>query len=527
MTKGSGINYFIDQVGVSDLVKVFYTFESGQTYVPSVSGGNSLYSGLVNGNTSVFWQKPGSGFFSGTYLTVNGFESDSFLNLFSFEVFSTGKQLICSNLDDTSGYEIGLNDAHKAYFRSRLNGVDVYATSNANISSKNLISVGYVTNNVEIGYYNFNSKKFETESFNQSFGNVKSNKQFVIGSGFTGYIDYFLNFDLFLSSDSLSQIASGWAFIPTGYTYQTEEICTQKITGYAPINYIKTGFVGYSGSILAADGVGDFTGAFPSSSTGFLVTGIVESGIIQSGLSHQECVTVTGAREVAYQVLTGYAKSFGMDKVFIANYLDNKDLVKVEREYGVFRDFYNKKLLPINSGFYSELNANTGFNLFLNGVGITNSGVYFNQNIVSSQDFSILDEIIYDIGSGSKHYYQTGFNSLAFNYIGQQIYLNGQNLISGDGFTVNGGALSIIGGYTGISGVVFEFPVSLPFETGSKYVWTGQRFARNGALVFLNGIRQIHGEDYLEGSNYDLLKSNNFNEYNNFVIYDNEGTFWE
>lgn len=530
MAKGSGINYFINEVGVSDLVKVFYAFESGQTHVPSISGGNPLYSGLINGDTGIFWQKPGSGLFSGTYVTISqtGFSSDSFLNLLSFEVLSTGKQLIFSNLDTSSGYEVGLNDAHKLYFRSKTAGVDTYATANVNLSSKNLISVGYLTNYIELGVYNFNSKLFETESFNQDFGEVRSDKQFVIGSGFTGYADYFLNFNLFLNSDTTSQIASGWSFIPTGYSYETETICTDRITGYGLGPYFKTGLIGYSGEILSSEGVGDFTGAFPTSSTGYLVTGIVESGFIQTGLTTQDCVTYTGSSTVLYETLSGYAGSFGMDKVLIINYLDNQDLIKVEKSFAPFSDLYTKTFAPIDSGFFSPETFNSGnANLYLNGVALTNSGVSVSGNIVSSSQFSIPDELIFDLASGDKKVYQTGFNSLAFNYIGQQIFLNGQNLISGNGFVVNGGALTITGQFTGISGIVFEFPISLPYETGSKYLWSGEKFGNRGALIFLNGIRQELGEDYLEGSNYDLLINNSFDEYNNNVIYSAEGTYWE
>jgi hypothetical protein len=530
MTKGSGINYFINEVGVSDLVRFFYTFESGQTHVPSISGGIPLYSGLINGDTGVFWSKPGSGLFSGTYLTVTetGLGSEYFTNLFSFELVNTGKQLLISTLENGSGYEIGLNDAQKLYFRGQSNGANVYATSNINLSSKNLISIGYLTNNVELGYYNFNSKSFETESFNQDFGLIRNDNKFVIGSGFTGYIDYFVNFNLLVGADSLSQLASGWAFIPTGYTYETETVCTDRITGYGQVPYVTTGFVGFSGQVLSSNGANDFTGAFPITATGYQVTGIVESGYTLGALSTQECITYTGAQITLYDTLTGYASSFGMDKVLVINYLDTADLVKVEKDYTPFNDLYNKNLTLIETGFYSQETLSSGRdNLYLNGVAITNSGISYSGQIITSDQFSNPDEAIYDSKEGDKRVYLTGFNSLAFTYSGQQIFLNGQNLVSGDGFVVNGGALTITGQSTGISGVVFERPISLSYETGSSYLWTGRKFSRWASLVFLNGIRQELREDYLEGSNYDLLKGNSFNEYNNNMLYSAEGNFWD
>lgn len=530
MIKGSGINYFISEVGVSDLARVFYTFESGQTHVPSVPSGISIYSGLINGDTGIFWSKPGSGLFSGSYLTINetGLGTDYFTNLLSFELVNTGKQLLISTLENGSGYEIGLNDAHKLYFRSQSNGSNIYATSNINLSSKNLISIGYLTNNVELGYYNFNSKSFEVESFSQDFGSIRNNNKFVIGSGFTGYIDYFLHFNLLVGADSLGQLASGWVFIPTGYSYETETICTNKITGYGQTPYLKTGFIGFSGQILSSDGANDFTGAFPTSATGYAITGIVESGYALGPLSVEECIIYTGARISLYDTLTGYASSFGMDKVLEINYLDSADLVKVEKDYTPFNNLYNKSLILIETGFYSQEILSSGLdNLYLNGVAITNSGVFYSGQIITSNQFSSPDEIFYDTKEGDKKIYLTGFNYLAFAYSGQQIFLNGQNLVSGDGFIVNGGVLTITGQSTGVSGVVFERPISLSYETGSSYLWTGRKFSRRASLVFLNGIRQELGEDYLEGSNYDLLKGNSFNEYNNNVLYSSEGNFWD
>jgi hypothetical protein len=530
MIKGSGVNYFLTQVGVTDLLQVFYSFESGNLTIPSISGASPIYSGLINGDTGVFWSKPGSGFFSGASVSIiqTGLYEDYFTNLLSFELLKTGKQLLINTLHNNSGYEVGLNDAHKLYFRSQNNGVDVYATLDTILSSKNLISVGYVTNYLELGYYNFNSQSFETQSFNMDFGQTRNDEKFIIGSGFTGYIDYFLNFNLLVSSDNLNQISSGWTHIPTGYFYEEETICTDRITGYGLTQYIITGFLGYSGQVFGGDGLNDFTGSFPTGATGYRNTGILESGYRQGALTVSECVTYTGDRTTLYDVLTGYASSFGMDKVVIINHLDNSDLVKVEKDYTPFNDIYNKKLVLINSGFYYPdflISGNTL--LTLNGISVINSGLSFSGQFIISNQFSTGDEIICDFKSGDQKFYTTGFSSLAFGYSGQQIFLNGQNLVSGNGFVVNGGALTITGGFTGISGLVFERPIALSYITGNQYIYSGTKFPKNAAIVFLNGIRQEKEEDYLEGSNHDLLKNNSFDEYDNNTLYEYEGTFWE
>ena len=529
MSKGSGINYFISETDISDSLRVFYAFESGREYIPSIPTGNPIYSGQIT-NTGVFWSKPGSGLFSGSWVTINktGIGSDYWTNLLSFESAATGKQLLISTLENGSGYEVGLNDAHKLYFRAQNNGINTYATSNINLSSKNLISVAYLTNNVEIGYYNFNSKSFESESFGQDFGSVRNDNKFVIGSGFTGYMDYFLNFNSFHNTDVLTQVASGWAFIPTGFIYETQNVCTTGITGFSTISTIQTGFVSYSGSITQSDGQSDFSEAFPVATAIASGTGILGTGYFTSGITGIQCVIYTGNRTPGYNILSGYAGSFGMDKVLFINYLDSQDLVKVEKDFIPFHNFYNKTANLISTGFYSsEILISGRENLYLNGVALIDSGVSYAETILTSNQFSIPDELIYDSKSGDKKTYLTGFNSLAFTYSGQQIFLNGQNLISGDGFVINGGAITITGQSTGISGVVFEFPIVLSYETGSRYVWTGQKFGRRASLVFLNGIRQEINEDYLEGSTYDLLIGNSFNEYNNNILYSSEGNFWD
>jgi len=530
MNKGSGINHFISQVGVSDLLQVFYTFESGGVTIPSVSGGIDIYSGLINGNINDFWSKPGSGFFSGNSVSIlqTGMGQDYFTNLLSFELIKTGKHLLIDTLQNGSGYQIGVNDAHKLYFRSKDNDVDVYFTANFNLSSKNLISVGYLTNYVELGYYNFNSQTLEIESINASFGSTKNNDKFVIGSGLNGFVDYFLNFNLLISKTNLEKVCSGFCYIPTGLLRESGVICTNRITGYENIPFFKTGFVSCSGEILHADGIGDFSGSFPESSVVNRVTGVIESGYRQEPVFEVDCVSFLESESFLYESLTGYAMSFGMDKILMTNYIDSSDLCGFRVDRTPFYNFYNKPLSLVGSGFYTE-DANGAENglITLNGQCILDSGILKSNNFFISNLFSIGDDAFFDAALGSKKYFLNSITGIDIFYSGQQIFLNGVELISGLGFQSIGTKIFTVGEFSQVSGIVSERPIILPLVTGNNPFYSGDKFSRGSSIVFLNGVRQKNNYNYIEGSKFDLIKDNKFNENNNEVLYNRDGLFWE
>lgn len=528
MLKGSGINYFTQLNGLNDLWDVFYTFESGTSLISSMSGANPVYSGAIVGDTTSFWSKPGSGLFTGAYISINnhtGLAVPSFTHIFSFEELGTGKQLLYSNIDNASGYEIGLTDTKKIYAKTyNSDGPSVIAT-NFNLSSKNLVTVSYLSNSFEFGYYNFNSQSLETEQYTQLSDKIISNNQAVLGSGLNGHMDYYLYFNLLLNSDTLNRVISGTYKIPTGYTYETQTICTEVITGYQAVPYTITGITGYARSIISSDGVGDYTGLFPTSGLYSGVAGVLETGITQSGLIRQDCITYTGAKSVAYDTLSGYSDSFQMDKVTYLRYLDSSDFLKLNKEILPYRDLYNKNGEYLTTGFSFANSVYSGnSNIYINGIAYTNSGTSFNQNLILNEFYSYPDQIILDLASGNQVVSLSEPHLIGFS--GQEIFLNGVNLVTGRDFTVTGNLISLTGQNTGINGILFEFPIILNNETGSKNLWTG-KLQRNTARLYLNGVRQHGYTDYVEGSSFDLITGNVYNQYNNLVMYDNGGDFFE
>lgn len=527
MDKGSGIRYFCNQAELLDSAKVLYSFSSGSQYIQSEA--DSFYSGFVNGDTGLFWSKPGSGLFSGSFIEIpgSGLYSRSFCGLLSFELFNTGKQLLLSNLDGFSGFEIGLNDAHKIYFRSKSDLIDNYFTSNLSISSKNLISFSFANNFLEIGHFNFSSKSFDLESAIQNFGQVSSNTPMLIGSGYTGYIDNFLFFNAYANGLSLNQVASGWIFSLTGFDFQTETTCLQEITGYVTVPFVETGIIQYSGDFSGGNGIGDFESVFPNSSSKSFVTGILLSGQFESGVTGLVCSTVTGGATPLFQLQSGYVKSFGMDKVFVKEQIDGDDLIKIVFNDDIFSNFYNKKTDSLGgSGFYSESLINSGSKIYLNGV-YQDSGIIFSQNVVKSSLFASEDSVLHDSVYGGPLFYSSASGQFSTIFSGQEFFLNGQNLVSGINFVCSGDSTILTGDFTGISGTISEFFLA-PFSkvgTGSYWPFTGLN--KNGSVVFINGIRQVIDSQYKEGSFYDLLTFNEFDGYNNFIVYDKNGDFWE
>ena len=523
--KGSGINYFFDELGLNiEDFKIFYTFEDGVGQnVSSISSGNNIYTGYLN-NINDFWIIPGSGFFSGNNIEIlngSGLNSFNFTHLISYEKNNTGGCVLidCSN-NSTSGYKIGITDSNKIYFETYNNQKIIGANYN-NISSKNLISIAYTTNHLEIGYYNFNSKLFEIENFDYNFGNQLSS-QYFIGNSFTGYMDYYLYFSKFFSSNTLNSLASGFYNTKTGIGYQITTISTTGITGFQNINYIQTGITGYITLATGFDGVGDFTGLFPTNNMVMNLTGIIQSEIIQSCILVITTLEITGGITDLFYVDTEYIKSFGMEKISIFNYMSGNDLIKNSISYTPLDNNYNIFPNRVFSGY--DIDDSLLFEQicpYLNGLAQFNSGWYINSGILYISGNNLSDVLIFDIKYGDKN---TG--NLIY-YSGQQLFLNGINLISGYDFIKNGDSLIITGNNTGIDGILFDYPIILNYITGNNSViYSGIRFSRNTSILYINGIRQINKNDYIEGSLNDLITTNYYNQNINNLIYNNDNLFW-
>jgi hypothetical protein len=242
---------------------------------------------------------------------------------------------------------------------------------------------------------------------------------------------------------------------------------------------------------------------------------------------------VTGSPVVLFQVLSGYVSSFGMDKIQLFSYIQPNDIIKTSVSYTPYDFNYNIYGTPGYSGFYlSNISSGNQINMFLNGVAQSNQGWFLTGNYLLMTGVNNSDILFIDNKAGNQNIFSvtggTGF--FPFNYSGQEIFFNGVNFISGYDFVSTGTGITLTGSFTGsgITGYIFEYPIVLTFKTGNYSELSGQRFNRDSSNVYLNGIRQGLGIDYIEGSVWDMLSGNYFNNSQNYqiIIYNDNNNFW-
>ncbi len=533
MSKVTGINYFANALGLdTGSFRVYYTFEEGAgTTINSVSGGQSDFAGVL-ANSAGFWAKPGSGFANGYGVTVqnaSGLDSPVWTMVFGFEKVNANRALLFSSLSGLSGCRIGLTSTNKPYFET-FNGTDyVAAASLNNYSSKNAVTFSYMPNYLNVGYYNFNSQQLEQEVFALPFEMQRSD-MWTLFPAYTGYVDFFLYFSTYYDGTVLNGLLSGLYAYPTGTSYDVQTICTTGVTGVQTGLNVITGVTGYQSNGNAGDGYSDYSYVFPTSGSTIPLTGIVSATAYSINLTGIACIPVTGDSTVLLQYLSGYAQSFGMQKIQLYDYVAPGELVKDSYSRALFDDRFNKIGVPSYSGFFLPGTYTTGgMNVYWNGVGQGQSGWFVNYTFLGITGTDSNDEGFLDIVSGDMAAYPVtgGLVTFPFTYTGQEIYLNGVNLVSGDTFSSTAGSVTLIGSATGVSGVVFEYPIVRSFTTGTYMVKTGALFLRNTSNVYRNGIRQQLRNNYIEGAVFDLLSGNGYNPAQVTPIYSNSDLYWD
>lgn len=527
--KESGFNYFHNHLGFdSGNWRVFYTFEDGAgSKISSVSGGQTLFSGELN-SVGEFWNIAGSGFVSGNFISVknaSGLSSDYWTKIFVYEKLKGNDCSLFDSRIGSSGYKIGLNDANKLYLETET-GKNLSVASYNTIGGKNAVAVTYSPNLLSFNYYNATTQTFESENFNQPFA-LKRSDRWKLFEGFTGYCDYYLYFSDLIAESFLTQLMSGLFYRFTGKSYQTETICQNLITGYQNVSVMITGITGYVSTPSGSEGRDYYTGEFPTTNSIQYLTGIISQSIVQSGVTGEVCYIVTGEETDGLEYLSGYAKTFGMDKLISLFPIDSPDIIKLGLNTIPNLNIFNKRGSFSDNAFYFDDIYFTGkFNGFLNGLAFHISGLDMRTGYALITNSDVDDILIFDAISGQKNLVLVGASGI-LPYSGQEIFLNGINLISGHDFRSVGLYILLTGNNTGISGDLFEYPSTLSFITGTTGLYSGEKFARLGSVLYINGIRQNLSVDYFEGSVIDKLNKNTYNYFGNQSIYNNNGSYWE
>lgn len=143
---------------------------------------------------------------------------------------------------------------------------------------------------------------------------------------------------------------------------------------------------------------------------------------------------------------------------------------------------------------------------------INNNFIFSNEKRFLPPEFvdnSLNSYLISDLwlDSGENYFLTTGISSgnalLGANFINSIVFLNGQLLISGEGFEIPN---KILFNISSGDNLISVHKINGPFEKYSfknnidnqNIIYLNDNFVENSAAIWLNGIRQINGLDYVE-----------------------------
>lgn len=270
----TGINFFFDLLNLrDDIFSIYYAFDSfsGANVIPSVSGGNAMHSGAVQGASAAFGLNDSSGVFNGfNYIVpqnVSALTGKNFSHFFVFERTGSATGNLFSSLNtvnSNSGYAIGINDANKLFFQYNT-GAPAYYTFDQILANRNAVGVTLSNSILEFDWYNFNTRKFESEDFIIRDNLFFHSNDWKLGQGFSGTIDDWCYFNgnisksnrerLFSGFYTLLDLSSGSSLYVTGYNRFQDGFLSGDYKVYV------TGIHYYTGNLLYASSTIDGSSA--------------------------------------------------------------------------------------------------------------------------------------------------------------------------------------------------------------------------------------------------------------------------
>lgn len=361
------INKTINDMEISGL-QVFYDFNSySGGYINSIENGNSAYSGEVKNFTSNFsGQSSGSGFFNGEYIEIKNTDnitSENATIIFSQKKTGISNGVIFSHLDPNgpSGWELGVNEANKYYFKHFQDGTPAYYILDAYMSDQNLCAVS-VSEMGMCEMYRLNFGKKEQPSFIEQFFNqeqqdeqtyyydfdkeifsiprhtVSNGSTWNIGSGeflYKGYIDHFLYFDVDLPADAIRRLANS-IYAEGQMIDDVSGYASGQITGYLKSESGVSGKIGQSISAVSSN-----------TQSGYYV---YDSGVAQTGAA-----SISGTVYVPY---TNIEALSGTDQINQTLY---RKVVNLSYYFNITGDTAESGLTDFeSSGSYWHFSGNSG-----------------------------------------------------------------------------------------------------------------------------------------------------------------------
>jgi len=459
----------------------------------------------------------------------------------------------------TSGFAVGINGCNRIFCEhdTPSSGKRIY-TLNEELDNKNVLSVSKVNAVLSIGIHQFDDK-MNKESSNVKYNMenyLPSNKMYIGGLGVSG-INY-RNYSGTIDSFMLFNVGLGF---PERNTFAKSFYCSSYDTG--GYYTTTTSFVSVTGielrSVVIATGVTGYVQVLAG-------TEIVDGGVVNkyaysgvTGLIYDTlAVELTGVTSgqsdiVSFNPPSGiydynYSIPFANSKVVLNANFDSS-YKEVYSFSGVNNDDLN--LLPSfdNASLkYAVLETGDGefINFYLNGVAQPNlqalTGTMTGDFIVSGNAidsdgfFDADDSAMYDIilGSGSITGLtiadvSAGSKALSGSFVNNRdVYLNGNKLISGIDYSGVGQTV-VINTTNLIDGDLMLLPKhNMNFSRYTGYNDNNFNSSLNlfDEQIWVNGLRQMRGLDYLKVADFSLKYSSFSLEPFPDIIYNNDTGFF-
>ena len=299
------VRFVLDKYSVSDEVfRIYYDFEQySGGHVMSVAGANPVYSGQLNGNINGLTGTSGSGNFNQGYVKVTN--ADSGLNsgyrggatfLFSTKKSNTAPGVVFSNFgkdgdsvnyyEPTSGWEVGINQANKLYFRNYNLLVPSIYTLNTMPAAENIYGVSMEGPDVGLWHYDAVSSTFNTTRFILDENFIRPSYDWYIGTGeyqYSGYMDEFLYLSDSFGLGMLEELSAA-LFQEVSSSPAVSGVISGLTTGFSGVPTGATGYLYYTGILSGTE-------SFVSSGTTFTGEGI--TGPVGVGDIYYELATST------------------------------------------------------------------------------------------------------------------------------------------------------------------------------------------------------------------------------------------
>ena len=572
MKTGILINFLEANFISSESLKAVYSFDLFSSRIifnnlyPSgsqvISGNLSLANaeyfpmisiGSTNNPTSDSLSISGSGCFKGEdtlrlYKPVSSEDWTIFFNL-NRPTFPTPKvpEVVFTTAlsgNYSSGLVFGINDSNKFFLEHKDSSSEkVIHTSKNELNNKQVTSLSKLKNNIYLSLHNAPDRENTEEVFavtNEAishdwvFGNFKSGTSNF--TGYSGYVDDIVLFSGFLDYTTRNMISE--TFFMSGYSsgfFMDSGAQSEVVTGVNinPTGITGTGITGYSYQLIEIDqGLSVYSlSGLTGNLTGEVITFL--TGVASGGPMSQ--VFVQEEKLFDYD----YFKQYAAGNILFTKFISPTDLVEV----------YAREV-PVNNlnleGIYSS--SITGYTL-PSGYSSGNVNVYLSGKALhSGEDFEILnsykikinklfsgtEDLIYDVITGAQ--YVSGFTGYVgaqtitnTNFASRDLYLNGKKLISGFDYTQNSTQTILALNSLNETGTLLFFPrptgvTKKLFIEGSNFI--DVNFDLLDERVWLNGLRQQKGIDYIKTPDNSLLNSNTFIYSSSSPIYRDEDTYF-